>query len=111
MTFEVAVKYAETTLKTVPLYPLNKSFLLFMNIRENELFRMRRRVVWSNHSNPNGVKCGLLFMFSAGLCVYVHKCVCFVGMPTYSYTDETPLRCNPVLSIYATPSFFRRRVG
>jgi len=26
-------------------------------------------------------------------------------MPTYSYTDETPLRCNPVLSIYATPTF------
>lgn len=38
--------------------------------------------------------------------VYISVGVGFVGMQTYSYTDETPLRCNPVLSIYATPNFF-----
>jgi len=46
VTVEVAVKYAETTLKTLFHHiHYTKPFLLFMNVRENELFRMRRRVV------------------------------------------------------------------
>jgi len=43
---EVAVNYAENTPKTLFHYiHYTQPFLLFMNIREIELFRMRRRVV------------------------------------------------------------------
>jgi hypothetical protein len=55
--------------------------------------------------------CGLLFMFSSGLCVRVYKCACFVGMPTYSYTAKPHCGVIPLYPFMPPSDFWGAESG